>query len=145
VDELERLLPAWIADVVEPGDIHERARLLSVALVEPAPYLAYEDERDCFAWLTLPASEAAATAHMPGPTHWFLLLRRRRSGWRVEKAIPCGSLEGARMAAGMEWAGRAGYLIEYRDGQPVLGPHISDFEDPARYLDAARQARKRER
>ena len=140
--ELEEILPAWVADELEPSMILDRFVGLRASVTEPVAYECFEAGRERFAWLRDPSGLVEDVSQLVGPrsttirglVHWTLFLRRRRTGWRVEKALTWDSIEAARLATGMEWAGRAGFIVGFWDGRPVVGPSISDFEDPARYL-----------
>ena len=140
--ELDEILPAWIAGELDPSMILERLVELRASVVEPVAYQCYEADRERFAWLRDPSGLVRDVNQLVGPrstlirglVHWTLFLRRRRTGWRVEKALIWDSIEAARQVAGMEWAGRAGFLVGFSEGRLVVGPHISDFEDPVRYV-----------
>jgi hypothetical protein len=114
---------------------------LRAGFTEPAAYQAFEVDKERFGWMRDPSgrenvdgiSEPLLGARS-GPVWWFLRLVRRRTGWRVVKAVEWKSLEAARMAAGMEWAGRHGYFVGLRSGRAALGPNMADFEDPIKYI-----------
>jgi hypothetical protein len=144
--ELNDILPQPVMDELTPSMIPDGTKLRLGGLTTPVPYEAFEAGRERFAWLRDPSArsfsegrfEDTAMYAYAGSVHWFLLLRRRRSGWRVEKAHVWDSEQAARQAAAMEWAGRQGYLVDFQSGQPRLGPRLDDIDDPVRYLDLAR-------
>ena len=150
MDELDEMLPAPVAGELILSDVPERLALLRLGLTEPAAYLAFEVGKERFGWMR-DASGLTNADGTPdplfgarsGPVWWFLRLGRRRTGWRVEKAMEWKSMEAARMAAGMEWIGRHGYLVELRAGRAVVGPPLADFQDPGRYLALLKKGRRR--
>src|SRR5664280_808042 len=112
MDEIEAMLPLPVAGELAPSDVPEHFASLRIGLTEPAGYLAFEAGKERFAWIRDPMGRTN-TDGIPeplfgarsGPVWWFLRLARRRTGWRVEKAMAWKSMEAARMAAGMEWVG----------------------------------------
>jgi hypothetical protein len=124
--KLEEILPAWVADELEPSMILDRLVELRASVIEPVAYQCFEAERERFAWLRDPSGLVRDVNQLVGPrsttirglVHWTLFLRRRRTGWRVEKALTWDSIDAARLAAGMEWAGRAGFLVGFLGGSP---------------------------
>jgi hypothetical protein len=141
MDELDKMLPMPVAGDLNLSDLPERFALLRPGITEPAGYLAFAAGKERFEWMRDPSGRTN-TEGIPdpgfgtrsGPVWWFLRITQRRTDWRVEKAIEWKSMEAARMAAGMEWVGRHGYIVELRADRAVVGPSLADFQDPARYL-----------
>lgn len=152
MDEIDEMLPAPVAGELTLSDVPERFAQLRLGLTEPAAYLAFEVGKERFAWLRDPSGREnndgfpdPLFSTRSGPVWWFLRLARRRTGWRLEKVMAWKSMEAARMAAGMEWAGHQGYIVGLRGDRAVVGPHLTDFEDPARYLALLKRGRRRRR
>jgi hypothetical protein len=143
-DELERLLPTPGSDVVTPAMRGSRVAH-RFPLEAPVTYDFFEGRRERYGWFPDPSPEEDEVVDPElrvshGRRFWFILLRHGRSGWRVDQAVPCDSLDSARVLAAMGWAGRMGWLVTYRDGTTVVGPHLADLADPARYLGLVKAA-----
>ena len=146
--DVDEILPMAETDLLTRLMVPDRLAELCDSLDEPVPYSYLEVERSRFGWLQDPIGRVGTVQQLSdtidvveAPIHWTVKLRRRRAGWRVEKAHQWDSMAAARTAAGMEWSGAQGYLVDFHQGRPVIGPHIGDFEDPARYLDILRKRR----
>lgn len=146
-DELQRLLPPPGSDVVTP-DMRGPRVAHRFPLETAVTYEYFEGRRERYGWFPDPSPEEDEVVDPElrvsrGRRYWFILLRHGRSGWRVDQAVPCDSIDSARVLAAMRWAGSMGWLVDFRDGDTIVGPHLADLADPARYL-GLMKATKRE-
>jgi hypothetical protein len=149
LSDLERVLPAEQFDILTPAMVPERLPL-QASMTADTSYAYFDAGRERFAWLRDPAGMTGEVGDVFAPEgrsligeiHWSVLLRHRRTSWRVEKALTWSSLAAARLAAGMEWASRAGYMIGLHGDRWVVGPALEDFADPVRYLQLIREANR---
>jgi hypothetical protein len=150
--DLEEFLPADRFDILARSMVPERSPL-HATMSESGAYAYFEEGRYRFGWFRDPSGLVGEVGDvfaprgrlMTGDVYWSVLLRRRQAGWRVEKALRWGSLVAARLASGMEWAGRRGYLVNIQGNRYVVGPAIDDLADPARYLELMRETRHHRR
>jgi hypothetical protein len=114
-------------------------------------YAYFEVDRARFGWLRDPSGlvgdvydvYAPDGRWMTGEVYWALRIGWYHGDWRVEKASIWDSLSAARLAAGIQLAERAGYLVDFQAGRWVLGPAPADFPNPEPFLELASAARKR--
>lgn len=145
--ELAEILPAPVTGHLTSSMVPERFSLLRSALSVPVTYLAFEFDRERFAWLQDPAARSIVNGRFgdtlmdapAGAVYWYLRLRQRQRDWHVVKAHVWHSPEAAREAAGMEWTGKQGYFVGWHDGRASLGPSTGDFADPAKYVSLLRR------
>ena len=125
---LDDLLPQPSTGLLSDDMIGPRARQV-LHLGTPVIYEFFESHGERFGWFE-DGEMGDVTVHwldgsrLVGRCTWVLRVRRANGCWRVDKAGACPAVWAARMLAGMEWAGREGYAVGFRDSAPIVLGHV---------------------